>query len=409
MSKKLIAIFCALTMVFTQIAAVSVSAADKTAPALRAATPKMNSTGISTTVKISLKFSENLYKSKYFTKIKLAKSSGSAVTITRSIYKNYLKIGHKYALSYSTTYYLTIPAYSVKDKAGNILKKKIVVKFKTKAKPVTPSPSPVVTPTPTATPTATPLSGSVNVTNDAELTAALASSAVTDINLSGGPYAGFTISNPVIINGAGADITSGITINASNVTINNLDVTASTSLVSVPEGDMEMLHGYSIAVNLTGVTISGGSITGPDNTTTKGIYFLYNATVLVENQVITAAESNNSVVTVTNVNFTGLRNGLVCNGAASLTVTGCTFSGCRVGIGSTEFTTLTNITTNSFTNAPVNVVEGIGLGEPVTYTGQADLITFMLANNTWDGTYVSGSEAGNRINDYRTTDPATHY
>ncbi len=152
MSKKFIAILCALSLVFTQIAAISVTAADRTAPALRAATPKMNSTGISTTVKISLKFSENLYKSKYFTKIKLAKSSGSATTITRSIYKNYLKIGHKYGLSYSTTYYLTVPAYSVKDKAGNILKKKIVVKFKTKAKPVTPSPSPVVTPTPTATP-----------------------------------------------------------------------------------------------------------------------------------------------------------------------------------------------------------------------------------------------------------------
>ncbi len=149
MLKKLIAVACALSMVFSQVAAVSVNAADRTAPALRAATPKMNSTGISTTVKISLKFSENLYKSKYFTKIKLAKSSGSATTITRSIYKNYLKIGHKYALSYSTTYYLTIPAYSVKDKAGNILKKKIVVKFKTRAKPVTPSPSPTAKPTET--------------------------------------------------------------------------------------------------------------------------------------------------------------------------------------------------------------------------------------------------------------------
>ncbi len=152
MSKKFMAILCALSLVFTQIAAISVTAADRTAPALRAATPKMNSTGISTTIKINLKFSENLYKSKYFTKIKLAKSSGKVVTITRSIYKNYLKIGHKYALSYSTTYYLTVPAYSVKDKAGNILKKKIVVKFKTKAKPVVPSPSPEVTPTPTATP-----------------------------------------------------------------------------------------------------------------------------------------------------------------------------------------------------------------------------------------------------------------
>jgi methionine-rich copper-binding protein CopC len=160
MFKKSIAVLCALSLVFSQIAAIGVSAKDKTAPAMKVATPKNNATGIATNVKISLKFSENIYKSKYFSKIKLTKSN-KATTITSSIYKNYLKISHKYSLAYKSSYVLTVPAYSVKDKTGNILKKAIIIKFKTKAKPEvhTPTPTPTVTPTPspTDTPTATPV------------------------------------------------------------------------------------------------------------------------------------------------------------------------------------------------------------------------------------------------------------
>jgi hypothetical protein len=142
----------------SQIPATVVLGADKTAPALKIATPKNNQTGIAANVKISLKFSENIYKSKYFSKIKLTKSN-KAVRITASVSKNYLKIAHKYLLSYSSSYVLSVPAYSIKDKAGNILRKAITIKFKTKAKPKptpTPTPTPIPTPTPTPAPTETP-------------------------------------------------------------------------------------------------------------------------------------------------------------------------------------------------------------------------------------------------------------
>jgi hypothetical protein len=203
-------------------------------------------------------------------------------------------------------------------------------------------------------------------------------------------------------------VSSGITITCSNVTVNNLAISASTSLVTVPAGELDHMHGIRINPNLTGITISGGSITGATNTNTKGVYCQLFGTEPLP-APLTEANNNGSEVTITGMAFNSLRNGVVCNGLDSLTVTGSTFSGCRVGIGSTEYTTLTNITTNSFTNAPVNIVEGIGLGAPVTYTGQPDLIAYLLANNTWDGTFVTGSEAGNRINDYRTYPPAIHY
>ncbi len=585
MSRKAIAIFCALTMVFTQVAAISVTAADRTAPALRAATPKMNSTGISTTVKISLKFSENLYKSKYFTKIKLAKSSGSAVTITRSIYKNYLKIGHKYGLAYSTTYYLTIPAYSVKDKAGNILKKKIVVKFKTKAKAVvthsptptatnSPTPTTTITPTPTstgletldnlktyyssasdwmskgiylgnentgecvinfdviprktrvnatinfadsqkavtgessfamtvklsddgkfyirngndsdkytaktpvvyeinksyhikiavhsitqkycawvtpdgydriglasqygfmagaghlndtgkmflisdnpgdieiknciissadtiipsespyptygATPSPTP-TGTAYVTNDEELALAQSNESIGTIELDASfTYKGFSINRSVIIKGNGANVKSGININVSNVTIDNLDITASTSLVSNPIGDADHRHGYRIAPGRKGIVIKNGSITGGaanKYSSTKGIYCI---------------PSTETEITIDNVDFSNLRNGIICGGTAAdkinygakITIINNTFTDVAYAIGTTENATINALENNDF----VNCIEGIGLGDGVSITvpGQdsSTIVNYLNTNNTFPGCTYS-------VKDYR--------
>ncbi|MFA6309214.1 MAG: hypothetical protein WC677_05665 [Clostridia bacterium] len=264
----------------------------------------------------------------------------------------------------------------------------------------TPSPSP--TETPSVTPTPTPPSGVVTVNNNAELAAALGSAAVTTINFNAGTYEGFIINYPVIINGNGENLSFGIIINASNVTVNNLDIIAASSLASNPAGEPDNKHGISIAPNLTGIVINGGSIScdgldDPINKLAKAIFFQPGAPVA---EPLTDEMSNNGSATINNVTFTNVRNGVVCNGADSLIITNCTFSGMRVGIGSTEFTTLTTVTGNQFTNCPSNISEAIGIGDAVVYTGQADIPAFLLANNTWDGTFTSGL-TGNRIRDYR--------
>ncbi len=131
MFKKSIAVFCALSLILSQGLVMNVLAKDKTAPTFKSSTPKNNATGIATNVKIIIKFSENIYKGKNFTKIKLTKS-GKAVSLTMGISKTTLTISHKAALAYGTSYVLSVPASSVKDKAGNLLKKATTIKFKTK-------------------------------------------------------------------------------------------------------------------------------------------------------------------------------------------------------------------------------------------------------------------------------------
>jgi hypothetical protein len=206
----------------------------------------------------------------------------------------------------------------------------------------TPSTNPDPTPSyvPTEGPTPIPTIGAITVSNNAQLTAALSNPAVTFITFTAGTYSGFTINKPVVIDGHWADISSGIIINSSNVEINNLDVTASTSLVSNPEGEAGYMHGYSIAPNLTEIMIYQGSITGASNSNTKGIYFQIAGTI---NGDFTDANSNNGSASIADVKFANLSNGIVCNGADSLYVIGCTFSGNRIGIGNTEYTTFTDV------------------------------------------------------------------
>ncbi|MFA6309215.1 MAG: Ig-like domain-containing protein, partial [Clostridia bacterium] len=104
MLRKSISVLCALSLIFTMFITTEVSAkADKTAPALKLATPKNNQANVVTNIKISLKFSENIYKGKNFSKIKITKTNKSIKT-KATISKNYLKISHTYSLSYSATY-----------------------------------------------------------------------------------------------------------------------------------------------------------------------------------------------------------------------------------------------------------------------------------------------------------------
>lgn len=596
MFKKSIAVLCALSMVFSQVMVFSCSAAkDRTAPALRAATPKNGQKGISIakTYVIKLKFSENIYKAKKFTKIKLIKiSNNKAQTISkRSIYRNYLKVTHKYNLSYSSWYKLYVPAYALKDKAGNNRKKAITIKFKTRAKPVviTPTPTATPTPTPTATPTVAPTAeptpvntefniasaasvgfpnfasgthdlgtsntgnqvmyfdvipnaennetaqigyidtscvfdgtepgdyykqgivitmgkdgyfssvdgkipsrnafikytsgiryhveiqtntvdkkysvwitpeggqktqlacdfayrlgyadgvdyaqmddvgkvvfcsngaaagnftvenhriapmanaiavtpvptlptralGGVNVTNDSELTAALNNKLVGTINMAAGTYAGFTINNPVIINGNGADVTSTIIVNSGNVTVNNLDVMMQNSTTYAK-------YGYVVNGGLLGVNISGGSIAG---NTTGGI----GTTMTVGVQI---AQSASTQLTINGVAFSMLRKGMYVNDGAGLgcqlTLTSNTFaSDVYLAICGTENTTLVSVASNTFNAGREGI--GLGVGVNTTAVGQNDRIKAWLEeNNTYVGyNEGSGTPKTYGVRDYR--------
>ncbi len=131
MLKKSIAFICALTLLFSQASIINAVAADKTAPKILSATPKNSQTGVSVTQTISLKFSENIYKGTYFTKIKLTRA-GVTVSINRSISKNVIKITHATKLKSGTNYVLTIPAKAVKDSSKNQFTKTVTIKFKTK-------------------------------------------------------------------------------------------------------------------------------------------------------------------------------------------------------------------------------------------------------------------------------------
>jgi hypothetical protein len=558
---------------------------------LKSSAPKNNQVGVAVNTRISLKFGENIYKSKYFSRIKLTKS-GKTASIKPSISKNYLNISHKYFLAYSSNYTISIPAYSVRDKAGNILKRAIIIKFKTKAKIIKPTPTvtPTVTPTPspTVTPTPvpsglrildnletyfstnitddwvsdainigtentgecfinfdiTPLTDNVNATinladsqaaitelddlpmsirfnnngnvdvrngkgnneyvdkyrqtvqysantkyhvkiavhtiiktycawiipeggvkvqiagqfgfvttavdlndtgrlflisgdtdkkikvenftiasadtvipteqpgptngatpsptptgiamadNNLEITAALNDADIGTIVLDAdSSYKGFTISRAIIIRGNGADFISGIQINSSNVTIDNINVTASTSLVTNPMGEADLRHGYRIAPGRKGIVIKNGSITGGTNTTgTKGIF---------------CVPSTETEITIENVAFSELRNGIVCGGklangidfaGALLTLRNSAFTNVAYAIGSTENTTIVEFAGNTFTNG----TEGIGLGNGIDITAdgqtEASLVLYLKTNNTFIG-YALNKD----IADYRTS------
>ncbi len=255
----------------------------------------------------------------------------------------------------------------------------------------TPTPTPTVTVTPTPTATPTTAVGDVTVATNSDLTNALASDTVTSITLADGTYAGFTVNYPVIINGgAGVNLTSGIHITTSNVTVNNLNITASSSIATKPAGESDYYHAIVIDANLSDVTVNGGTITGVSNNNTKGVFIQPNGTEPTYTDSLTSA-------TVTGVTFNNIRNGIVCNGTTLLTITNNTFSGNRVGIGSTENSTII-ATGNTFTNIAVNVVEGIGLGDGVAVTGETDIVAYLLANNTFEAAYNTASKA---VTDYR--------
>ncbi|MFA6309540.1 MAG: hypothetical protein WC677_07375 [Clostridia bacterium] len=243
----------------------------------------------------------------------------------------------------------------------------------------TPTPSPTATPSNTPAPTPTPI---VTVHNNAELAAALADSTKTTIIFAAGSYTGFTINYPVTIQGNSADITSGITVNASNVSIDNLDVSTGNTAVS-PNFNI----GYKLNAGKTGISITNGSIDGVSGSPRycKGIVAMGAG---VESYVY-------------HVDFnTNLRNGFVCGDGSTygstVSLLTNTFTGVDYSVGSTELSTLSTVTGNTF----VAGTEGIGLGDGVLIPGQSDYVTYLRNNNTF-----SGYSANMDVAEYRTLLP----
>ncbi len=143
MFKKFIVFLCVFALTISQFVPANTSAKDdKTAPLFKISTPINGQTNVARNVKITLKFSENIYYGKYRNKIKLS-TSNKSVTIKHNISNNCLTINHSYLLKYSLNYVITIPAYTIVDKAGNALKKNLTIKFKIRTNPSLATPPPL--------------------------------------------------------------------------------------------------------------------------------------------------------------------------------------------------------------------------------------------------------------------------
>jgi methionine-rich copper-binding protein CopC len=96
--------------------------------------PKINSTGVSLTAPLTIKFSEYIKASTYFSSIKLKNLSiGTYNTLSRTISGNGLKIKTTANRTANTWYTITIPKSAIKDIAGNNLQANYTFKFKTGA------------------------------------------------------------------------------------------------------------------------------------------------------------------------------------------------------------------------------------------------------------------------------------
>lgn len=104
---------------------------DKIPPKVTISTPANRKTNVSRTSLITIKFSKNIKANTKINKITIKnQTTGKYITIHKSIKGNTLTIKTS-ARSANTWYTVTIPAGSVRDKAGNNLKTNHTFKFKT--------------------------------------------------------------------------------------------------------------------------------------------------------------------------------------------------------------------------------------------------------------------------------------
>ncbi len=105
---------------------------DKTPPKVVKTSPKTNQRNISRRASVYIKFSENIYKTAYWSKLYIKNMrTGKLIRISKSISKNLITIKTKLKSS-KTWYQVTISHAAIKDGAGNRLQKNYIYKFKTK-------------------------------------------------------------------------------------------------------------------------------------------------------------------------------------------------------------------------------------------------------------------------------------
>ena len=106
---------------------------DKIPPRVTKTTPLNKKTKVSKTSTITIKFSEIIKASSYFSKITVKNlKTGKTITLSKSINKNTLNIKTKTRTAY-TWYQVTIPKAAIKDQASNNLRANYTFKFKTGA------------------------------------------------------------------------------------------------------------------------------------------------------------------------------------------------------------------------------------------------------------------------------------
>lgn len=105
---------------------------DKIPPKIATTMPAINAINIPITSPITVKFTENIFKNTSYSKIYIKNlKTRKTVKITKSISSRFMTIKH-YTFSHKTYYQIYIPIAAVKDKAGNLLNKTCIYKFKTK-------------------------------------------------------------------------------------------------------------------------------------------------------------------------------------------------------------------------------------------------------------------------------------
>ena len=117
-------------VVDNQMVSTSVKMVDTTLPKIISTNPKKGAAGVSRTSNITLRFSEKIKASSYWSKIVVKNKWGRTVKISKSISGNklYIKTSKRSSYSYYTVY---IPKYAVKDYAGHNLAVGYTFKFKT--------------------------------------------------------------------------------------------------------------------------------------------------------------------------------------------------------------------------------------------------------------------------------------
>lgn len=107
---------------------------DSTPPVVSTTTPSNLKTSVSRTSIIVTKFSENITYSLYYNNITIKNlSTNTNVAITKTISSNTLNLKSNTTLTANTWYQVTIPAFAIKDYAGNNLTTSYTFKFKTGA------------------------------------------------------------------------------------------------------------------------------------------------------------------------------------------------------------------------------------------------------------------------------------